>query len=270
MTETILVTGGTGTLGRAVVERLVDAGHDVRVLSRRPPGADEVRRHASVTGDLSTAAGVGDAVAGVTVIIHCATTNGRGDVEAAQNLIAAAQRGGQPHLIYISIVGVDEVPLRYYRAKLEVEELVAGSGLPWTVLRATQFHDLVTRVFAAQHFTPLVVVPAGISVQPIDVREVADRLTGLAGEPAAGRVPDIGGPQVRALTDLARAFLRANGRWPILMPLPLAGKVARAYRRGGHLTPERAVGTITYEQFLDENVTPGGRVGARARKRGKG
>lgn len=250
MTRTTLVTGGTGTLGRAVVRQLLSAGHEVRVLSRsRPTGASEP--YTRVTGDLRTGDGVAAAVAGAEVIIHCATTNGKADVETSQTLIDAAKQAGTGHLIYISIVGVDMVPLGYYRAKLEIEQRLATSGVPWTVLRATQFHDQVTKLFAAQRWLPMVMAPRGISIQPIDVRDVAQRLVELVGGPPAGRVSDIGGPQVRTAKSLAHSYLRVARRRRLVGPVPLAGKTARAYRAGGNLTPKNAVGTITYEQFLE-------------------
>jgi uncharacterized protein YbjT (DUF2867 family) len=203
-----------------------------------------------VAGDLSSGDGIAAAVAGADVIVHCATTNGRADVDTAQTLIDAAAQAGTQHLVYISIVGVDVVPLGYYQAKLEVERRLARSGVPWTILRATQFHNLVTSIFAAQRRLPVLIVPRGISVQPIDVRDVADRLAELADAAPTGRVPDVGGPQVRTATDLARTYLRATGRRGSVIAVPLVGKTARAYRAGGHLTPEHAVGTITYEQFI--------------------
>lgn len=250
MTETILVTGGTGTLGRAAVDAATAGGHDVRVLSRRrAPGV--ALPYAWLTGDLRNGDGVTPAVHGANVIIHCATTNGRGDVQVARNLLDVAQRTGTAHLIYISIVGVDLVPLGYYRAKSEVERLIATSEVPWTVVRATQFHDLVTRLFSGQRRLPVLMVPRGISFQPIDVRDVADQLVHLAGAAPAGRVADIGGPHVRTTADLAWAYLRATGRTRRVVEMPVPGKIASAYRAGAHLTPGRATGTITYEQFLE-------------------
>src|SRR5262245_58912794 len=126
-----LVTGGTGTLGRAVVARL----DSPRVLSRRP-GPDRM------VGDLATGAGLAAALSEVDTVIHCATSAGKNDVTHAQRLIEAAT-ASRPHIVYVSIVGIDEIPLGYYRTKLAVERLLAESGLPYTVLRATQFHDLI-------------------------------------------------------------------------------------------------------------------------------
>ncbi|GAA2625981.1 SDR family oxidoreductase [Streptomyces vastus] len=239
---TILVTGGTGTLGRLVVERLRANGHEVRVLSRRSrPYAVDLREGGS---------GLDAAVAGVDTIVHCATTARGGDEQAARHLITAARRAGVRHLVYISIVGIDRVPFGYYKAKLAVEKQIEASGLGWTILRATQFHDLVATLLQALSKLPVLFLPAGVSDQPLDVAEVADRLTGLATGRPAGRVDDMGGPEVRTLPDLARAYLKATGRRRPIVNVPLFGRAYRAFRTGGHLTPERAVGKGTFEEYL--------------------
>ncbi|PPS84622.1 SDR family oxidoreductase [Streptomyces sp. MH60] len=239
---TILVTGGTGTLGRLVTERLRAGGHEVRVLSRHSePYAVDLREDGS---------GLDTALAGVDTVVHCATTQRGGDERSAANLIVAARRAGVAHLVYISIVGVDRVPLGYYRTKLAVEKLVEESGLGWTVLRATQFHDLVVQVLQALAKAPVVVLPARVPDQPVEVAEVADRLAALAVGAPAGRVPDLGGPEVRTFESLARACLRATGQRRAVVNVPLAGKTYRAFRAGGHLAPEHAVGEGTFEEYL--------------------
>ncbi|MGW4551040.1 SDR family oxidoreductase [Streptomyces violaceorubidus] len=239
---TILVTGGTGTLGRPVTARLRADGHEVRVLSRHgEPYAVDLREGGS---------GLDTALAGVDTVVHCATTPRGGDERSAANLIAAARRAGVRHLAHISIVGVDRVPLGYYRSKLAVERLVVESGLGWTVLRTTQFHDLVVRVLGLLAKAPVLVLPAHASDQPVEVAEVADRLAALAVGAPAGRVPDLGGPEVRTVESLARAYLGATGRRRAVVNVPLAGKTYRAFRAGGHLTPGHAVGRGTFEEYL--------------------
>lgn len=239
---TILVTGGTGTLGRLVTERLRADGHEVRVLSRhaQPYGVDLREGGAALDA----------AVEGVDTIVHCATTQTGGDEKAAANLIAAARRAGVGHLVYISIVGIDQVPFPYYRIKLAVEKQIEESGLGWTVLRATQFHDLLVMFFRAVSKLPVMPLPAGVSDQPIEVGEVADRLAELASAEPAGRVDDMGGPEVRTFDALARAYLKATGRRRVVVNVRLWGKAYRAFRAGGHLAPERAVGKGTFEEYL--------------------
>ncbi|MFG3104178.1 SDR family oxidoreductase [Streptomyces sp. NPDC048182] len=246
---TTLVTGGTGTLGRLVAERLRTAGHEVRVLSRHAlPYSVDLRRPDS---------GLDVALAGVGTVVHCASAPGGGDERAARRLIAAARRAGVGHLVYISIVGVDRVPLRYYRAKLAVEGLVERSGLEWSLLRATQFHDLVVEMLAGMARPPVMVVPAGLTDQPVEVAEVADRLAEMARGGPVGRVPDLGGPEVRTVESLARAYLSATGRRRRLVRVPLAGAAYRGFRDGGHLTSGPALlGTGTFEEYLARRFGP--------------
>ncbi|MDX3643399.1 SDR family oxidoreductase [Streptomyces sp. MB09-02B] len=246
---TILVTGGTGALGRPLTERLRAEGHEVRVLSRhaQPYAVDLV----------AGGSGLDAAVAGVDTIVHCATSPRGGDEKAAEHLIDAARRAGVCHLVYISIVGVDRVPLGYYRSKLAVERLVEGSGLGWTILRATQFHDLLVLFFEGLSKPPVMMLPADMSDQPVAVAEVADRLAELAAGSPAGRVDDMGGPEILTFPQLARAYLTATGRRRPLLNVPLFGKAYRGFRGGGHLAPERAVGKGTFAEYLERRFGEG-------------
>jgi len=260
MTSRILVTGGTGTLGRHVVPRLRDAGCTVRVLSRSAhPAADGIEY---VTGDLLKNEGVQAAVDGAEIIVHCAGGR-KGDDEAARNLADAASRAGARHLVYISVVGADRIPVvsgadramfGYFGFKLAAERAIAGSGVPWTTLRATQFHDLSLTVAEQMARLPVIPVPAGVRFQPVDTGEVAARLVELALGAPAGLVPDIAGPQVRTMAGLLREYLRANGKRRLLVPVWLPGKAARAVRAGANLAPDRAVGHRTWEDFLADRV----------------
>jgi uncharacterized protein YbjT (DUF2867 family) len=251
VTKPILVTGGTGTLGRHLVRELLDRDRPVRVLSRRSrPGTDR-EPYEWATGNLRDGTGIDAAVSEVDTIVHCASSS-RGDAEATRRLAETARRAGRPHLVYISIVGVDRIPFFYYRAKFEAERALESSGLPWTVLRATQFHDLIASMSAAQRRLPVTFTLSGARFQPVEVTEVATRLAGLAvGEPA-GRVPDMGGPEVRDARELAETYLRATGRRRPVIPVPLPGKAMRALRAGENLTPEHADGKITFDEYLRE------------------
>jgi len=153
----ILVTGGTGTLGRHVVQGLVERGRQVRVLSRRErPSGNDVTY---LMGDLATGAGVREATSGADAIIHCASAK-NGDVEATRTLVtAAASQDNLPHLVYISVVGVDGIRFGYFKTKLAAERVVAESGLPWTLQRATQFYDFVLSGAKSMTRFPLVPVP---------------------------------------------------------------------------------------------------------------
>jgi uncharacterized protein YbjT (DUF2867 family) len=193
-------------------------------------------------------------VDGAEVVLHLAG-GPKGDDEATRNLVRAASRAGVRHLVYISVIGADQVPLGYFRAKLGAEQAVAGSGLPWTALRAAQFHEWVLTVLQTMAKLPVVPVPGGVRWQPVDSREVAARLVELAlGEPA-GRVPDLAGPTVYGVADLLRGYLRASGKRRLLAPVRRPGKAGRAYRAGENLTLDGAtVGTRTWEDFLAERL----------------
>ncbi|GLW01736.1 SDR family oxidoreductase [Streptomyces lavendulae] len=248
----LLVTGGTGTLGSLVVPLLRAAGHPVRVLTRTArEDADGV---AYTSGDLVADRGVDAAVEGVETVLHLAG-GAKGDDVAARNLVRAAKAARVRHLVLISVIGADTVPLGWFRAKLEAERAVAGSGLPWTVLRAAQFHELAFTVAGKLAGLPVVPVPGGLRWQPVDSRDVAQRLAGLAlGEPA-GLVPDLAGPDVLGLGDLTRDYLRAHGRRRPMLPVRMPGKVGRAYRAGVNLSRDGAlVGERTWEAFLAERV----------------
>lgn len=263
MTSPILLTGGTGTLGRLVASRLREAGCRTRVLSRRSHDSREGVEF--VVGDLATGTGIDAAVAGVDTVVHCAGT-ARGDAEMTRNLVRAASRAGVRHLVYISVVGADRVPVvsrldralfGYYAAKRAAERVVADSGLPWTTLRATQFHDLVLTVAQALAKLPVIPIPAGMWVQPVDAGDVAARLVELALSEPSGLVPDVAGPRIYGVFEVLRGFLRATHRRRLIAPVRVPGKAAQAFREGANLAPERAVGQRTFEDFLAERLRSG-------------
>ena len=261
MTSPILLTGGTGTLGRQVVPLLRARDHKLRILSRS--GHEPADGIEYATGDLATGDGVEAAVTGTEIIVHLAGTM-KGDDDKAATLVRAAADSGVRHLVYISVVGADRVPVvsrtdramfGYFASKLAAERVVIDSGLPWTILRATQFHDLIQ--MTARQLTKLPVVPtfAGVRFQPVDARDVAERLVELALDRPVGLAADIGGPQVYGMKELMRSYLRATGKHRLTMPIRTPGKASEAYRAGANLTLDGAtIGTRTWEDFLAEQI----------------
>ncbi|MEV6238192.1 NAD(P)H-binding protein [Lentzea sp. NPDC051838] len=239
-----LVTGGTGRLGSLVADRLRHGGHDVRITSRRTGLG-------LYTVDWKTGAGLAEAVDGVDVVVHCAAANG--DVEMERALVEAC--AGVSHLVYISIVGTDRIPIKYYRMKVAAEELISQSGIPYTILRATQFHDLVRSVLAVLAKCPLLMPVPELRFQSVDVTEVAERLAALAVAEPAGRVPELGGPEVVPLRELALQYLASTGRHRRLVSFRLPGKAFGGFKAGHHLTPAHADGRITFAEFLAAEAT---------------
>lgn len=260
MTTTILVTGGTGTLGRHVVARLEDSGSKVRVLSRS--GHENEDGVEFVRGDLSTGQGVSSAMQGAGVVLHLAGSN-KGDDVLARHLVEAARENGVRHLVYISVVGADRVRIEsgldramfgYFEGKLAGERAVEESGVPWTTLRATQFHDLMFMAVSAMARLLVIPVPSGMRFQPVDTGEVADRLVELTLGQPVGLVEDIAGPQIYEMSDLVRSYLQAAGKRRPILPVRIPGKAARSFRDGANLSPDRTVGRKTWEDFLASRV----------------
>ena len=238
----ILVTGGTGTLGVPTVAALRAAGQWVRVLSRRPgPGL--------TVGDLVADSGLPEALDGAHTVVHLATAGNKTDVDAARHLFAAARKAEVRHLVLISIVGIDQIPLPYYRDKVTIEGLLVASGVPYTILRSAQFHPFLDKIFSAQHRLPVVLAPA-FPLQPIDTSEVAARLTELTFGPPSGRVADIGGPEQRSGTEFARLWTRAGGGNQPVVPLWLPGRTFARYAAGNALVPGVPFGRVSYAEYL--------------------
>ena len=241
----VLITGGTGTLGKPTTTQLRAAGHDVRVLSRRCGPC-------LLTGDLISGQGVHEALRDVQTVMHLATS--AGDDRATSTLVRACRATSTiEHVIVVSIVGVDRIPLPYYRRKLASERIVAASGIPYTILRATQFHDLVVRLFTAQRWSPVLLTPA-FSIQPIEVTEVAARLVELCAGTPSHRVPDIGGPKVLSGRAMARQWAAWAGTRRPVRAVRLPGRTFAAYRSGHHLVPGPTFGVHTFAQHLGDRT----------------
>lgn len=248
------ITGGTGTLGARVAAELAARGHEVRALSRTPAERlpDGVTHHVV---DLTTGEGLADALQGVDVVIDA--SNGRPPhaapvlVDGTRRLLAAEREAGVRHHVGVSIVGIDDVPFDYYRAKVAQEREVEQGGVPWTILRATQFHDLFAMLFGATgRFRVLPGFRA--SLQPVDVAEVAVSLADLAeGAPRFAR-EEIVGPEVVQLRELARVWRARTGRRAVVVGGRLPGGFGRALRRGALVEPEapRRGGT-TFAAWLE-------------------
>jgi len=252
----VLVTGGAGRLGSKVVKELTETGYSVRIMSRKRQPMDLLSTTEWAHADLETGQGIADAVAGIDVIVHTASSPFKHtrqiDVEGTRLLLEQARVAGVVHVIYISIVGIDRIPYYYYRAKLAAEELVKNSDIPWSILRATQFHYLVDLFFQAATKMPLVtLLPTDLRCQSIAESEVASRLCEIAVAGPRGRLPDLGGPEVLTAGEMAHTWLMLRGMHRRVLPLHLPGKVAQGFRRGHNTCPDQPVrGHITWTEWV--------------------
>ncbi|MDA0638477.1 NAD(P)H-binding protein [Nonomuraea sp. MCN248] len=250
----VVVTGASGRLGRAVTARLAAEGFEVRALSRtRRADAGGVRW---AVADLATGRGVAGAVADSDAIVHLASAPYRGrytrrvELDGTGALLAGARATRTGQLIYLSIVGVDRVPWGYYRTKLAAERLVRDGGVPWTTLRVTQFHEFAAEILAGMARLGAVVADPGIPVQPVDVRDVAGHLASLIRRGPSGEVEEYGGPEVLTMAEAARLWLDSRRSRRPLLRMRVPGRLGRAFRAGHLTTPAGPAGKITWQEYL--------------------
>jgi uncharacterized protein YbjT (DUF2867 family) len=246
----IAVAGGTGLTGRLVVEALDARGHTPVALSR---GSGV---------DLLSGSGLQDALAGADAVVDVTnvTTMSKPVAvgffdQAGRRLAEAAERAGVRHLVALSIVGLDRVKSGYYTGKMRQEEIVRGGAVPWTILRATQFHEFAGQILSRVP-GPVAVVPSG-PVRPVAVLEVSEALADIATGAPLGMAPELAGPRVESLPDMARRLMRAGGaRQRPVLPLYLPGGASN-----GGLLPatDGQRGTLTFDDWLSRQSFAGTR-----------
>lgn len=253
----VLVTGGTGTLGSAVVEELVRSQVPAVVLSREHHPSTEATTY--VQGDLTTGAGLAEAVTDVQAVVHCATnpTDPTAvDVDGTARLLETlGEVNPQAHLVLVSIVGALANPLPYYRAKVRTESLVTAWPGPSTIVRATQLHQLVESL-ARLGVGPVGLGLRGLRFAPVDPVFVAGRLVDHAlSEPQLEPV-EIAGPETLTAREVSILTARVDGRRPPrVLPLPPVGAVMQAFARGSNLPgPSAERGGRTYAEWLAEKA----------------
>ena len=233
---TIAIAGGTGTVGAEAARDLERRGHAVRVLSRHAP------EHPV---DLRDGSGLAEALDGVDVVVNAANGNRKVLVDGTTLLLRAAKEAEVGHYVGISIIGVDRVGIGYYKAKLAQEELTQRSGVPWTIVRATQFHPFLAQIFATS--ARFGIVPClKFPIQPVDPRELGRVLAETAEAQPLRVIAQFAGPEILSAGDLARSWRRQTGSHALPVRLP----VTRALRSGALTNPDARHGTVTFDRWL--------------------
>jgi uncharacterized protein YbjT (DUF2867 family) len=260
--DTVLVTGGTGHLGRDLVSRL-KGSYRVRVLARSAQSVPDVEW---IRGDLATGEGMSDAVAGCRTVIHAATLSPaarRGffapidlwsspsevDRDGTARLLDLAAAGGVGHILYVSIVGIDRPRIPYLRRKLEAEYLVRQGPIPWSIARATQFHWLLDRMLGKMARLPIVPLP-DMPLEPVDTTDFADYLVESVGHGPAGRLTDFGGPEVLTFTEVFDEWRQIRDGSVRTMRIPLPSAATNAAAAMSLSDPSSRHGTVTWADWL--------------------
>lgn len=258
----VLVTGGTGSLGRILSRMVAGEGHAVRILSTRPRAASDPADFERARGDLATGEGLREAVEGVEAVFHLASDFNNAeavDVGGTRRLVEASRGAGVSHLVYISIVGIDDIPTAYYKRKREAERVIESSDVPHSIQRATQFHSFVAGLLSKAARVPLLMpLPAGFRFQSIDEAEVAARLSACLSDGPRGRLADLGGPEVLELGVMAKDWMEVNGVRKKIFRLPVPGAAARALRSGKNTAPGGARGTVRWRAWLERRAAADG------------
>lgn len=266
----ILLTGGTGHLGRALIPRLQRRGHQLRVLARRPgttPGVEWI------AGDLASGGAIAQAVSGADVVIHAATSSPiaqRGrfraidffrspsdvDVDGTRLLVEQAEKSGASHFVHVSIVGLEHTRrLPYSRVKLAAEDIVTRSSIPWSITRATGFYWLLHRLCSNMAAGGILAVPANVRMQPVDSDDFAGWIAECATDGRRGRRDDFAGPQVLRFRDVLQQYLDASGTQRRIWNIPVPAGIRAALERGQIASATARRGVTTWEAWLDAQLT---------------
>ncbi|MBX3066455.1 MAG: SDR family oxidoreductase [Anaerolineae bacterium] len=270
----ILIAGGSGALGREIVAALRPTGHPIRILSRKAAPTTIDQRVEWVQADVATGSGIAQGVRDVDVIVNCVSDPfGKAyqtDVTGTRQFLQAARQAGVQHVLHISIVGIDQIPSTYYQIKREAEQVVCASGIPWTNIRIVQFHTLLDLVMQRMtaHLLPFVPLPLDWKFQLIDTSDVAAYLVPhILGTPA-GRLPDLGGPEVLPMRQIARQWLDAKGDHRPLLPFQLLGRLAfkeasAGFVRENNLVPDSHYGRVTWSEYVRQRYAVGRNTASR-------
>lgn len=251
--EKVLVTGGSGTLGREVVDKLLSQQYETSILTSKE-NTVMPRGCRIYIGDLEKNTGLKEALENIDIIIHCASNPQNSlkvDIEGTKNLINATNRNRISRIIYISIVGVVKSDYPYYKTKVAVENMIKECGIPFTILRTTQFHNLILNIInGLERINGIINVPEGMKFQSIDVGEVAGYLVEMISEDDCGLLQERGGPEILGIEEMVKSYLEVSGLKNTFKLCEIKNERNDMFSSGINLCPSNNFGKITWRQFL--------------------
>lgn len=249
----VLVTGATGQLGLALLKQLKDTEYQIKITSRRKL---ENFNFEWVYSDFLTGEGLEEAIRDVDVIIHAVTSPRKNsdmiDVSGLKQLLEMSQ--DIKHFIFPSIVGIEDIPMKYYRNKYQAEKLLKNSSISHTIVRATQFHSFVENLFLSKPLFKRYFVPGNIKFQCVDVDEFAAHLIQLINVGPQGKTDDFGGPEILSLKEMAELKIKVNKESNNVFNLSFPGKIYKSFLEGNNINEHQKVGKITFEEYLRNRV----------------
>ncbi|MBI5927877.1 MAG: NAD(P)H-binding protein [Chloroflexi bacterium] len=256
----ILVTGGTGALGSALVNQLRTTHHHIRLFSRKSSPTTIDAEWAQ--GDVLSGDGLAEALNGISIVANCvgdARNAYETDVLGVKRLAEASVKAGVQHFFHISIAGIDLIDSEFYKYKVSAEAAVINSGVAYSILRVTQFHSLLDFALSLMKTTPdgyVLPVAHDAQFQLIDTRDVAAYMLPLLTQAPTGRLPDLGGPEILRVEEITRTYLAARGIMNSVLvdgPQVFFGPVAvNGFQQGLNLVPNNRYGKITWADFVHE------------------
>ncbi|MCF6404861.1 NAD(P)H-binding protein [Chitinophaga filiformis] len=259
MKQNILITGGTGTLGKQIAQQLIGKKYAPVILTSRENAVVEEGAIAAF-GNLALGTGLQEAAANADVIIHCASNprnSAEVDIQGTEHLLASIPSDRSPHIIYISICGVDQSSYVYYQNKYATEKLIEKSRFPYTIIRITQFHDFILHrilVPGSNERESVIELPDNMSFQPIDIRDAAAYIVKCVEDKPERTCVTLGGPEIFSIRELANTYLTRAGKKYAIRDTAVQNDFYNIFRSGINLTPENRAGTITWAKFLQDTL----------------
>ena len=217
----VLITGATGLLGKSLLKKIDLENFEIIVCSRKKPNnlsTDYLWKSFNLEQPLAID------LSGVDIIFHLASSTQnysyQTDVNGTSKLLEIAKKHQVKHFIYISIVGVDQLPVKYFKIKKKVEEVIQQAGISFTILRATQFFEFFEKEVIKYQKLPIAIVPGDILYQPIEVRLVSDKLIEIAKSKPQNKILELGGSEKILLKDALKIWLKKKSKKKVMLNIP--------------------------------------------------